>query len=91
MISTEIEHPAVLRCLEHLKKDGAEIVLLKPSADGKISAEQVADALTPDTVLVSIMHVNNETGAVMPLKEIRQAQLGAKLSSIRMRSSPTEN
>ncbi|MBR3296536.1 MAG: cysteine desulfurase [Firmicutes bacterium] len=73
MISTEIEHPAVLRCLEHLKKDGAEIVLLKPSADGKISARQVAEALTPDTVLVSIMHVNNETGAVMPLKEIRQA------------------
>ena len=72
IISTAVEHPAVLRCLDHLKQQGAEVVLLDPSADGKISAEQVKEALSGDTILVSIMHVNNETGAVMPLKEIRR-------------------
>lgn len=72
IISTEIEHPAVLRCLDSLKRQGAEIVLLKPSADGRISADKLAEALTPDTILVSVMHVNNETGAVMPLREMRR-------------------
>jgi len=63
IISTAIEHPAVLRCLYRLKRQGA---------DGTISAAQLAEVLTDDTVLVTVMHVNNETGAVMPLAEMRK-------------------
>ena len=73
IISTAIEHKAVLEPLEFLAKHGFEIALLKPRAGGAVSADQVAAALRPDTVLVSVMHVNNETGIIQPLAEIAKA------------------
>lgn len=70
IIATAIEHKAVLEPLEFLGEHGFEITLLKPRADGAVSAAQVAGALQPDTVLVSVMHVNNETGIIQPLDDI---------------------
>ena len=70
VITTSIEHPAVLRCMEHLESLGFEVIKIKPQKDGTVKFTDIADAITPDTVLVSIMHVNNETGAVMPIQKI---------------------
>lgn len=73
IVSTAIEHNAVLEPLEHLSKHGFEVTLLEPEADGAVSAEKVAAALRSDTLLVSVMHVNNETGIIQPLADIAQA------------------
>ncbi len=70
VISTAIEHKAVLEPLEELEKRGFEVSLVRPNASGMVSAEAVASVLRPDTVLVSIMHANNETGVLQPLDEI---------------------
>lgn len=73
IVSTAIEHKAVLEPLEFLAKHGFEITLLKPRTCGAVSPDQVAAALRPDTVLVSVMHVNNETGIIQPLDDIAKA------------------
>lgn len=70
IVSTAIEHKAVLEPLEFLARQGFEVTLVKPEADGAVSAEKVESALRAETLLVSIMHVNNETGVVQPLSEI---------------------
>ena len=70
IISTEIEHKAVLEPIEMLRKQGFEITLLSPNESGRIDVSQVESALRPDTLLVSVMHVNNETGVIQPITEI---------------------
>lgn len=70
IVSTAIEHKAVLEPLEFLARQGFEVTLVKPEADGAVSVKKVESALRADTLLVSIMHVNNETGVVQPLTEI---------------------
>jgi cysteine desulfurase len=70
IISTAIEHKAVLEPLEVLAKHGFDITLLAPEPGGWVSADAVRRALRPDTLLVSIMAVNNETGVIQPLDEI---------------------
>jgi cysteine desulfurase len=70
IISSAIEHKAVLEPLEYLAKHGFEVTLIAPESDGAVSATKVASSLRPETLLVSIMHVNNETGVVQPLPEI---------------------
>ena len=70
IISTQIEHKAVLEPLEELGRRGFEITLLAPNNGGWVSAEQVKEALRPDTVLISVMHANNETGVIQPIEEI---------------------
>jgi cysteine desulfurase len=69
LITTSIEHKAVLEPLEHLVGHGFELTVLPVGADGYPSAESLTEALRPDTVLVSTMHVNNETGVELPLGE----------------------
>lgn len=70
LITTAIEHHSVLYTMEYLEKRfGFEVTYLKPE-NGHISAQQVADALRDDTILVSIMFANNETGDLLPVKEI---------------------
>ena len=76
IISTQIEHKAVLEPLEVLSARGFDVELLPPSAGGWVSAEQVAAALRPDTLLVSVMAVNNETGVIQPIEEIAIALEG---------------
>lgn len=75
IVSTAIEHKAVLEPLEHLRSRGFEVTLVRPARSGRVSAEDVAAALRPDTLLVSVMHGNNETGALQPIEEIA-ARLG---------------
>jgi cysteine desulfurase len=70
IITTAIEHKAVLEPLAHLAKSGFTVTLVKPEADGAVSAAAVAGSLRPDTLLVSVMHVNNETGVIQPTDEI---------------------
>jgi cysteine desulfurase len=72
IISTQIEHKAVLEPLEVLRGRGFEIELLAPTAGGWVSPEAVAAALRPDTLLVSVMAVNNETGVIQPIGEIAE-------------------
>ena len=70
IVSTQIEHKAVLEPLEYLSGHGFEVTLLAPGSNGRVDADAVRLALRPDTGLVSVMHVNNETGVVQPIKEI---------------------
>ena len=78
IITTAIEHPAVLRCMNELEHQWYEITYLQPDEFGNISLESLKAALRKDTVLVSIMMVNNETGAVMPIAQM--AKLTHKIS-----------
>ncbi|HEY0077871.1 MAG TPA: cysteine desulfurase DndA [Pyrinomonadaceae bacterium] len=70
IVSTAIEHKAVLEPLEALSKRGFEVTLLPPTSEGWVDPDSVSNALRDDTLLVSIMHANNETGVVQPLTEI---------------------
>ena len=70
IISTAFEHHAVLHTLKKLEKRGFEIELLPVGEIGNITAQQVADAIRPDTCLVTIMFANNEIGSILPIKEI---------------------
>jgi cysteine desulfurase len=72
IISTEIEHKAVLEPLGVLADRGFEVTLIPPTTGGWVEADAIRDALRPDTVLVSVMHANNETGVMQPIKEIAQ-------------------
>lgn len=72
IISTHIEHKAVLEPLEVLQARGFEVELLAPTEGGWVPPEAIAAALRPDTLLVSVMAVNNETGVIQPLQEIAE-------------------
>lgn len=70
ILSTAIEHPAVLRPLEALRERGFEIELLPVNGDGFVTERQVSDALRGDTCLVSVMYANNEIGTIQPIPAI---------------------
>ena len=72
ILTSPIEHHAVLHPAEALENEGVPITYLQPNEEGIISAEQVADAITEKTALVSLMHVNNEIGSINPVKEIAE-------------------
>ena len=70
IVSTAMEHHAILHTLEALEAQGFTVTLLRPQPDGIVTATQVADAITDNTCLVSVMYANNETGAIQPIREI---------------------
>lgn len=70
IISTAMEHHAVLHTLEALEQQGFSVTYLKPDSEGRISPRQLEEAIRPDTALVSVMYVNNETGSVQPIREL---------------------
>ncbi|MCR5735653.1 MAG: cysteine desulfurase [Lachnospiraceae bacterium] len=70
IISTKIEHPAVKEPLKYLEEQGAEVTLLGTDEYGCVSVEDLKKAIRKDTILVSVMHTNNESGAVQPIEEI---------------------
>lgn len=72
IVTTAIEHPSVLETVKRLENDGFEVIYLKPQANGTVSVDDLRNAINKDTVLVSIMLVNNETGAIQPVKEAAQ-------------------
>lgn len=70
IVSTAMEHHAILHTLEALEAQGFTVTLLRPQADGIVTATQVAEAITDTTCLISVMYANNETGAIQPIREI---------------------
>lgn len=72
IISSTIEHKAVLEPLEHLASRGFEIDLISPGPSGRVSVEAVRERLRDDTLLVSLMHVNNEIGVIQPVAELAE-------------------
>ncbi len=70
LITSKIEHHAVLNTAEYLEKQGVRVTFVSPDAEGRIQPDDVLAAVTPETVLISIMHVNNETGTINPIAEI---------------------
>lgn len=70
IVSTAMEHHAILHTLEALQAEGFTVTLLRPQADGIVTATQVAEAITDNTCLVSVMYANNEIGAIQPIREI---------------------
>ena len=70
IITTQTEHHAILNSAKALESQGFRVTYLPPDADGRISVSALQNALTPDTILISVMMVNNEVGAVNPIKEL---------------------
>jgi len=78
IITTAVEHDAILAACKKLETMGYEVTYLSPEKSGKVSVEALTDALRDDTVLVSVMALNNEVGAVMPIAEMAAALKAAK-------------
>lgn len=72
IVSTQIEHKAVLEPLDHLRKSGFEVTLVGCDRSGAVKAKDILNAVRDDTLLVSVMHVNNETGVRQPIMEIAE-------------------
>lgn len=72
IITTRIEHHAVLHTCEYLEKQGFQVTYVEPDEYGRVSPEQIREAIRPDTILISVMTANNEIGTIQPLKEIGQ-------------------
>ncbi len=70
LITTRIEHPAVLQTMKHLEEEGFEVTYLDVDGNGVLHPETLEKALRSDTILVSVMHVNNEIGSVQPIEEL---------------------
>ncbi|AQQ52797.1 cysteine desulfurase family protein [Planococcus lenghuensis] len=70
IISSAIEHPSVLNTLQALELEGFEVTLLPVDSEGQIRLQDLQDALRKDTILVTLMHVNNELGTVLPIEEV---------------------
>ena len=70
IITTAIEHHAILNCMHDLELQGFEVTYLQPDSEGRVTLETLKAALRPDTILVSIMMVNNEAGSVMPIAQM---------------------
>ena len=77
IITTAIEHHAILHCMKELESQGFEVTYLQPDSTGTVTLEALKAALRKDTILVSIMMVNNEVGSVMPIAQM--AKLTHKL------------
>ncbi|MDP4012845.1 MAG: cysteine desulfurase family protein [Candidatus Nanoarchaeia archaeon] len=72
IITSKIEHKAVLETCKYLEKHGFEVTYLEPEKDGTISKERLKEAIKPSTILISIMHANNEIGSINPIKELKE-------------------
>lgn len=70
IITTSIEHKAVLETAKHMSRQGYDVDFISPGESGRIDVNDVIKRITDDTLLVSVMHVNNETGIIQPVKEI---------------------
>lgn len=86
LVTTAIEHSSILENACALSDLGVEVTLVAPRGDGHIDAGDIAAAIRPDTALVSVMHANNETGAIQPVEQIaaltRQAGVGFHVDAV---------
>lgn len=72
IITTKIEHPSVLNTVKYLEEEGFRVTFLDVDAEGRVSLEELEQAICEDTILVSVMFVNNEIGTIEPIEEISQ-------------------
>ncbi|WP_461459362.1 cysteine desulfurase NifS [Methanothrix sp.] len=70
IITTQIEHPAILETCRALEKDGFEVTYLPVTGEGLVELSTLEASIRPDTILISVMHANNEVGTIQPLEEI---------------------
>ncbi len=70
VVTTQIEHPAVLNACEQLEREGVDVTYLPVSGEGTVAPDDVRAAVRSDTVLITVMHANNELGTVQPIEEI---------------------
>ena len=77
IITTKIEHPAVLESFKRLEEEGFEAVYIDVDEDGVVKLDELEKAVTDDTIFISCMHVNNETGAVQPVEKIAEIKKNA--------------
>jgi len=73
IITTKLEHPSVMRCMDSLEEQGFQIVRLSPGKNGAFEPEELLNAINKNTILVSVMLVNNEIGAINPVELISRA------------------
>jgi len=73
IVTTEIEHPSVREVCKKLEAEGYDVIYLPVGKDGKINIQDLYKAITKDTCLVSIMHINNEVGSIQPIEAVRAA------------------
>ena len=73
IVTTAIEHESVLESINELETQGYEVIRIEPDEAGNISKKQIFDAINEDTILVSIMYVNNEVGSILPVETIKKA------------------
>ena len=73
LITTQIEHPAVLEAMKYLETEGFEVTYLPVDQSGRVSVQDLQKALREETILVSVMHVNNEIGSLQPVEELASA------------------
>ena len=72
-ITTSIEHKSVLEAMKYLQEKGCSVDFVSPDSSGRIRPEQILDLVTEKTLLVSMMHVNSETGIIQPIEEVGEA------------------
>jgi len=82
IVSTSVEHPSVLNTLRHLESSGFEVTYIRPERDGHIDKDKVTAAITDDTILVSMMLTNNETGCIFPVREVAEYIKDNKLPAV---------
>ena len=70
LITTAMEHHAILNCFKELEAQGFDVTYLQPDEKGRVTVEELKNALRPDTIFVSVMMVNNEVGSVMPIGQM---------------------
>jgi cysteine desulfurase len=72
-ITTAIEHKSVLEAMKYMQSKGCEVDIVSPDESGRVKASQILDLVTEKTLLVSMMHVNSETGIIQPIEEVGEA------------------
>jgi cysteine desulfurase len=82
IVTTAIEHPSIKQICARLEHEGAEVIYLSAGKDGTVDPHDLAKAVNKDTVLVSMMYVNNETGCIQPVKEVKKVLAAAGSSGL---------
>ena len=73
IVTTAIEHESIIEAVNELEKQGFEVIKLTPNEYGNITEEQIFEAVNSDTILVSMMYINNEVGSILPVKAIKKS------------------